>query len=707
MKRRLFGILLSLALAAGMMPALSMTAHAVDHVIQAGSTYEIDDTIYFGDDTPLWIQMDDKSGKELYQSFTGTATLTYYGYSSDIGQHAFTLVYGGTPLILYISDTDSSEPWGIAVTGGDGSSEENAFTFKVLHEEPVDYQLWIKGTQATNWNKDDVLGDGTVSYDPDKGILTLNGADITVDAESKKPFGNTGICYKGDEDLIIDASEASTVMGTEEGGVGIVSTKNITIKGTLTVGGDVSGINCSGSKIIVSGKVSTTGRVAGIYLGEGDITVESGAELTATGNEAAGIWINDDKGTVTVSKGAKLSAVGAEVGAIDAVVKNAIAGTAWTDRTGTKGETDIAVNTAGKRIDKKFKKVQFPALVRYNLWVGGIQATSENKNDMLGDGTVSYDPKAGILTLKGANIKSDPDMQHGDAGIYYDDGKDLIIDATEASTVTAMDKNTGVGITSTENLTLKGTLSASGGICGINCFGNKITVSGKVDAKGGETGIYLSRGDVTISSGADLSAEGGDLAGIAVNDPKGTVTIKKGAKVSAAGGAAGAIDAIVKNAIAGKAWTDRAGTEGETYIAVNTAGEKLDKKFKKAQFPAEEPVGTLYTITFDLNGGTLDGETGTVRWAVEEGALIVLPEPVKEGYIFDYWEGSRHYAGDDYLVTEDHTFRAVWKTADNGGSSKKGVRTGDENSLGAWIVLLLAALTGTTGMAFARKRKGE
>jgi LPXTG-motif cell wall-anchored protein len=45
-------------------------------------------------------------------------------------------------------------------------------------------------------------------------------------------------------------------------------------------------------------------------------------------------------------------------------------------------------------------------------------------------------------------------------------------------------------------------------------------------------------------------------------------------------------------------------------------------------------------------------------------------------------------------------------SGDKGGSSKKGVNTGDENALGAWIVLMLAALAGTTGMVFARKRKG-
>lgn len=46
-------------------------------------------------------------------------------------------------------------------------------------------------------------------------------------------------------------------------------------------------------------------------------------------------------------------------------------------------------------------------------------------------------------------------------------------------------------------------------------------------------------------------------------------------------------------------------------------------------------------------------------------------------------------------------------SSDKGGSSsgKKGVNTGDEKNLGAWIVLLMAALAGTTGMVFARKRK--
>ncbi len=120
------------------------------------------------------------------------------------------------------------------------------------------------------------------------------------------------------------------------------------------------------------------------------------------------------------------------------------------------------------------------------------------------------------------------------------------------------------------------------------------------------------------------------------------------------------------------------------------------------------PVVTKYTITYDLDGGTLDGMTGTVTEEHPAGAVITLPAPTKDGYTFDHWEGSTYYAGDQYTVTGDHTFKAVWKTG-AGGNGKKGsgAKTGDENALGAWVVLLLAAMAGTTGMVYARKRKGE
>ena len=47
------------------------------------------------------------------------------------------------------------------------------------------YNLWVAGTQVTKTNQSNVLDDGSVSYDPDTRILTLNDANLTrsVDAD--------------------------------------------------------------------------------------------------------------------------------------------------------------------------------------------------------------------------------------------------------------------------------------------------------------------------------------------------------------------------------------------------------------------------------------------------------------------------------------------------------------------------------------------
>ena len=74
---------------------------------------------------------------------------------------------------------------------------------------------------------------------------------------------------------------------------------------------------------------------------------------------------------------------------------------------------------------------------------------------------------------------------------------------------------------------------------------------------------------------------------------------------------------------------------------------------------------TTFLITYNLNGGTLDGKTGTVELVVPEGETITLPAPTRDGYTFDYWEGSRYEAGASYTVTGSHAFTAQWAKGDS------------------------------------------
>ena len=140
-----------------------------------------------------------------------------------------------------------------------------------------------------------------------------------------------------------------------------------------------------------------------------------------------------------------------------------------------------------------------------------------------------------------------------------------------------------------------------------------------------------------------------------------------------------------------------------------------------------------FTITYDLNGGTLDGQTGTVTVKAENGSVITLPAPTRDGYTFDYWEGSRYNAGYKYTVKEDHTFKAIWKTADNSGSKdqssddksgkdskdkssgdksgngssndsgSKGVGTGDDHHMTGWVAMMITSVVVLTALVIRRK----
>ena len=123
---------------------------------------------------------------------------------------------------------------------------------------------------------------------------------------------------------------------------------------------------------------------------------------------------------------------------------------------------------------------------------------------------------------------------------------------------------------------------------------------------------------------------------------------------------------------------------------------------------AGDPVpATKYTITYVLNGGKLDGKTGTVTVSVEDGATITLPKPTRSGYTFDYWEGSRYEAGASYTVTGDHTFTAQWKANSTTGTDGKDTspKTGDESHIGLWFELMILSLIGLGGVTIYGRKK--
>ena len=101
--------------------------------------------------------------------------------------------------------------------------------------ESETYDLWVAGKQVTKTNQSNVLGDGTVSYDPDTHTLTLNNAHLTLGEDAGE-----GISSCIDSDLTDDML---TITGTAtlSNADGIITAGPLTLKdATLTFTGNIN-----------------------------------------------------------------------------------------------------------------------------------------------------------------------------------------------------------------------------------------------------------------------------------------------------------------------------------------------------------------------------------------------------------------------------------------------------------------------------------
>ena len=303
----------------------------------------------------------------------------------------------------------------------------------------VEYPLWVGGVQVTSANKDDVLGNtdegATVSYDVDTNTLTLNGVDIAEGYKDPYYDSTSGIYYSGNDSLSIVLSEDSNnkvgVTGNVQ--IGIESSRNITISGAgkLTVKGSGNysvGIEAY-ALTIKDAEINVEGAYNGIQTqkyGYG-VNIISG-KVNATGKTGTGIHSGMDvnwktKSAVTVGENATVVAIGGNK-AID-YLKNAIAGTGWTDPEDNTSKTTISINSEGQSIDT-LKKMAFPELPASTV------TTAPEANDLIFTGSAQELVTAGVTSdgemqyALGTDATTAPTSDWGtsiptktDAGTYY------------------------------------------------------------------------------------------------------------------------------------------------------------------------------------------------------------------------------------------------------------------------------------------------
>ena len=325
----------------------------------------------------------------------------------------------------------------------------------------------------------------------------------------------------------------------------------------------------------------------------------------------------------------------------------------------------------------------------YNVWVGEKQVSDENKNDVLGDGTVIFTPQDGetpaTLTLNGGTISKFKNIPTENNAIIGAKSMDLIIHVTGNTTLQhegiEPGKNGGISLIGSSNETL--TITVDKGITlstnGIHCRA----------AEGDSSGIYTN-GSLVINGKGTINATGGSghgSRGIEANNitiENGIITAKANPNATSIGSygiyckniltisggeliASGSTMAIwqsstINSALNGIGYTVLNATEGTSFDSgQGIPGDSL-RLYKKIHFLPNPSVS--HTVTFKVKNGSWDDGTSSDKavtlTGVEGEDLKLTADQIpaagakpETGYKTGSWDNTPNTQN---IITKDTTY---------------------------------------------------
>ena len=306
-----------------------------------------------------------------------------------------------------------------------------------------------------------------------------------------------------------------------------------------------------------------------------------------------------------------------------------------------------------------------PESENYDLWVAGTQVTKINQSDVLGDGTVSYDPAAYTLTLNNAHLTLGEDAEEGISSCIDSDLTDDMLTITGTASLSDADGIMTVGPLTLDNATLTLTGESGEG------------VEDAIRAGRSNEEITIRNSTVTI---ADSNAEG-DFFHYGIRCGK--LTVANSTLNVKVGGSAIVADELVASGAGTVITAETDASEEQDYYALEldelTLRDGLDlvegsvKESKKAKIARPEQAPTDYVA----------------YWVVRPGddpvATMQIPGPItsseEEARLFEGWfledgtrlEDSPYYMGPgaDHVgnLDRDVTFYGHWRTAESGEGS--------------------------------------
>ena len=315
------------------------------------------------------------------------------------------------------------------------------------------YPLWIDGVQANEQNKDDILGNGLFTYDPESNVLYLKG-----DYEGRI---DTNLIRSDINNLTVNITKDLTLRNTHSACVCFFRNATLTGDGKLTV------ISAYDGAILISGSLNEI-----LYtehkLTFDNVTIEAKGKITGIDG-----WGASGKNKLEVINSYIVaehtgkpdrSSIGRFTDGIKLIDCEVVE-----PEDGEVGENDI-INSDGSMPKRVVISKKKPDAKAYDLWIDGVRVTDLNKDDVINNGLFTYDSEKNVLYVKGSYTGTGYNVIHSMI-------KDLTIDVTKDSAL-VNESSTVATIALQNNTTLKGEgkLTVSSANAGILVAGHALNI---------------------------------------------------------------------------------------------------------------------------------------------------------------------------------------------------------------------------------------
>lgn len=305
----------------------------------------------------------------------------------------------------------------------------------------------------------------------------------------------------------------------------------------------------------------------------------------------------------------------------------------------------------------------------YDLWVAGKQVTKTNQNDVLGNGTVAYDPNTHTLTLKQADLTLSGDAEEGIYCCIQSELADMLT-ITGTATLSDVDGIMTAGPLTLDNATLTLTGESGDGV------EDAIRAGSQCDKD-----ITIRNSTVTI---ADSNAEG-DFFHYGIRC--GNLTVANSTLNVKVGGSAIVADELKASGAGTVITAETDASEEQEYYALEldeltlrdglVLVEGKMNESKKAKIARPEQAPTYFKVYWVVHPGDEPVNGG-----------MQIPGPItsseEEARLFEGWfledgtrlEDSPYYMGPgaDHVgnLDRDVTFYGHWRTAESDEGSPDG-----------------------------------